>query len=137
MFELSQSDVHLLCGPVYHSGPGIFTALHQVLGSTIVAQRKFDPENALDLIERTAKRGAREIELLPREFKLLEYLMRRPEQVITRDMLLHQVWHYRFLPQTNVVDVHIGKLRRKIDIPGAAPLFKTERGLGYMLHANS
>ncbi|HEV3405324.1 MAG TPA: AMP-binding protein [Candidatus Dormibacteraeota bacterium] len=52
LFELSQSDVHLLCGPVYHSGPGIFTALHQVLGSTVVVQRKFDPENALDLIER-------------------------------------------------------------------------------------
>jgi two-component system, OmpR family, response regulator len=87
----------------------------------------------LDLIERRAWRGAREIELLPREFKLLEYLMRRPDQVVTRAMLLEDVWNYRFLPETNVVDVHIGKLRRKIDGPGEASLLRGVRGAGFML----
>jgi len=88
---------------------------------------------SLDLIDRTAKRGERVIELLPREFKLLEYLMRRPDRVVTRDMMLEDVWHYRFLPQTNLVDVHIGKLRRKIDAPGETPLLRGVRGAGFML----
>jgi len=88
---------------------------------------------SLDLIDRTAKRGDRVIELLPREFKLLEYLMRRPDRVVTRDMMLEDVWHYRFLPQTNLVDVHIGKLRRKIDAPGETPLLRGVRGAGFML----
>lgn len=88
---------------------------------------------SLDLIDRTAKRGDRIIELLPREFKLLEYLMRRPDRVVTRDMMLEDVWHYRFLPQTNLVDVHIGKLRRKIDGPGETPLLRGVRGAGFML----
>jgi two-component system OmpR family response regulator len=87
----------------------------------------------LDLIDRKARRGSREIELLPREFKLLEYLMRRPGQVVTRDMLLEDVWNYRFLPQTNLVDVHIGKLRRKIDVPGEPPLIRGVRGVGFAL----
>ena len=88
---------------------------------------------ALDLIDRTARRNGRDIELLPREFKLLEYLMRRPDQVVTRDMLLEDVWNYRFLPQTNLVDVHIGKLRRKIDLPGEAVVIRGMRGVGFML----
>jgi two-component system, OmpR family, response regulator len=87
----------------------------------------------LDLIDRVAHRGEREIDLLPREFKLLEYMMRRPDQVVTRDMLLEDVWNYRFLPQTNLVDVHIGKLRRKIDPPGGAALIRGVRGIGFML----
>jgi two-component system, OmpR family, response regulator len=87
----------------------------------------------LDLIDRTARRGARTIELSPREFKLLEYLIRRPGQVVTRDMLLEDVWHYRFVPQTNLVDVHIGKLRRKVDGPGETPLLQSIRGAGFML----
>lgn len=87
----------------------------------------------LDLIDRTARRGARTIELSPREFKLLEYLIRRPGQVVTRDMLLEDVWHYRFVPQTNLVDVHIGKLRRKVDAPGETPLLQSIRGAGFML----
>jgi two-component system OmpR family response regulator len=66
----------------------------------------------INFIDRTVRRGMREIELLPIEFKLLDYLMRRPGQVVTRAMLLEDVWHFRFIPQTNVVDVHIGKLRR-------------------------
>ena len=87
----------------------------------------------LDLLERTGTRAGREIELLPREFKLLEYMMRRPDQVITRDMLLEDVWHYRFLPQTNLVDVHIGKVRRKVDAPGEAPMIRGVRGAGFIL----
>ncbi len=87
----------------------------------------------LDLIDRTAMRGDREIELLPREFKLLEYFMRRPEQLVTREMLLRDVWKYRFLPQSNVVDVHIGKVRRKLDLPGEPQLLANVRGAGFVL----
>jgi len=87
----------------------------------------------LDLIDRKAYRDSREIELLPREFKLLEYMMRRPDQVVTRDMLLEDVWNYRFLPQTNLVDVHIGKLRRKVDVPNEPVLIRGVRGIGFML----
>lgn len=89
----------------------------------------------LDLIERSAARDGRTIELLPREFKLLEYLMRRPGQVVTRTMLLEDVWSYRFVPETNLVDVHIGKLRRKIDAPGEVPLLHSVRGIGFVLGA--
>ena len=87
----------------------------------------------LDLIGRTARREGREIELLPTEFKLLEYLMRHAGQVVTRGMLLEDVWHYRFLPHTNVVDVHIGKLRRKLDAADDPPMLHSIRGAGFML----
>ena len=87
----------------------------------------------MDLIERTVRRAGRNLELLPREFRLLEYMLRRPNQVLTRDMLLEDVWHYRFIPQTNLVDVHIGKLRRKIDPPDETPLIQSIRGAGFML----
>jgi two-component system OmpR family response regulator len=89
----------------------------------------------LDLIERVARRCDRVIELLPREFKLLEYLMRRPGLLVTRAMLLEGVWRYRFIPETNLVDVHIGKLRRKIDDPGEASLIQAVRGQGFMFRA--
>ncbi len=91
----------------------------------------------MDLVERTVRRGGRSIDLLPREFKLLEYFARRPEQVITRAMLLEDVWRYTFLPQTNVVDVHISNLRRKIDAKGEPPLITNIRGVGFMLHADA
>lgn len=87
----------------------------------------------MDLIERRVWRDGREIELLPREFRLLEYLMRRPGQVLTRSMLLEDVWQYRFIPRTNLVDVHIGKLRRKIDGSGEEPLIESIRGTGFRL----
>jgi len=87
----------------------------------------------MDLLDRTVRRDAREIELLPREFRLLEYLLRRPNQILTRTMLLEDVWHYRFIPQTNLVDVHIGKLRRKVDAPDDVPLIHSIRGAGFML----
>jgi two-component system OmpR family response regulator len=89
----------------------------------------------LDLIDREARRNGRRIELLPREFKLLEYLMRRQDQVVTRAMLLEDVWHYRFVPQTNLVDVHIGKLRRKLCAPGEPDPIESVWGSGFMLRA--
>ncbi len=87
----------------------------------------------LDLIARIARRGERVLDLLPTEIKLLEYLMRRPGQTITRTMLLEDVWRYKFLPQTNLVDVHIGKLRRKMDGPGEPSLIRTLRRAGFVL----
>jgi two-component system OmpR family response regulator len=89
----------------------------------------------LDLIERTARRGEREIELLPREFRLLEYMMQRKDQVLTRAMLLEEVWNYKFVPQTNLVDVHMGRLRRKIDEPQEPPMIHNVRGVGFVLRA--
>ena len=89
----------------------------------------------LDLIARTASRGERRIELLPREFQMLEYLMRRQGRVVTRTMLLEGVWDYRFDPRTNVIDVHISRLRRKIDAEGEPALIHTVRGAGYKLAA--
>ncbi|KFL88388.1 response regulator in two-component regulatory system with PhoQ [Acetobacter malorum] len=88
---------------------------------------------SMDLIERRVWRDGREIELLPREFRLMEYLMRRPGQVLTRSMMLEDVWQYRFIPRTNLVDVHIGKLRRKVDAPGEEPLIRSIRGTGFLL----
>ena len=89
----------------------------------------------LDLIERTAKRGERMIDLLPREFRLLEYMMRRKEQMLTRAMLLEEVWNYKFVPQTNLVDVHMGRLRRKVDEPDEPPMIHNVRGVGFILRA--
>jgi two-component system, OmpR family, response regulator len=91
---------------------------------------------SMDLIERVARRGERQLDLVPREFELLEYFMRRPNQVITRAMLLTDVWNFKTLPQTNVIDVHIGKLRRKIEGRGEAVLIETVRGTGFKLHGD-
>ena len=68
----------------------------------------------LDLLDRTAKRGDRKIDLRPREFQLLKYMMQRSGRLLTRATLLQEVWHYRFVPETNLVDVHMGRLRRKV-----------------------
>jgi two-component system, OmpR family, response regulator len=87
----------------------------------------------MDLLSRRVSRGSRAITLQPREFKLLEYLMRHANQVVTRTMLLEAVWDYNFDPQTNVVDVHISKLRQKIEYDSERPLVKTVRNAGYML----
>jgi len=87
----------------------------------------------LDLLSRRAQRGARRIDLLPREFRLLEYLMRQAGRVVTRTMLLEAVWDYHFDPQTNVIDVHISRLRQKIDAGETTPLLHTVRGAGYRL----
>jgi two-component system OmpR family response regulator len=90
----------------------------------------------LDLLSRKAQRGTRPIILQPREFKLLEYLMRHAGQVVTRTMLLENVWEYHFDPQTNVIDVHVSKLRQKIDVDSERPLLRTVRNAGYMISAN-
>lgn len=87
----------------------------------------------LDLLSLTVTRGDREIPLQPREYRLLAYLMRHADQVVTRTMLLENVWNYHFDPQTNVVDVHISNLRQKIDLPSEKPILRTIRGSGYML----
>ncbi len=91
----------------------------------------------LDLLSRTAKRSGSAIELQPREFRLLEYLMRHAGQIVTRTMLLENVWEYHFDPQTNVIDVHISRLRAKIDRGFEAPLLHTVRGAGYMIRAHA
>jgi two-component system OmpR family response regulator len=90
----------------------------------------------MDLLARRVRRGGREIELLPREFRLLEFLLRRAGQVVTRTMLLENVWDYHFDPQTNVIDVHISRLRQKIDKGFERPLLHTVRGAGYRLAAD-
>jgi two-component system OmpR family response regulator len=87
----------------------------------------------MDLLARTVKRGAEKIDLQPREFRLLEYLMKHAGQVVTRTMLLEQVWDYHFDPQTNVIDVHISRLRSKIDKDFPKQLLQTVRGAGYIL----
>ena len=90
---------------------------------------------SMDLLSRKVTRSGKPVALQPREFKLLEYLMRHANQVVTRTMLLENVWDYRFDPQTNVVDVHVSKLRHKIDAGFARPLLRTIRNAGYMLTA--
>jgi two-component system OmpR family response regulator len=89
----------------------------------------------LDRLSHTVKRAGQEIPLQPREFRLLEYLMRHAGQVVTRTMLLENVWDYHFDPQTNVIDVHVSRLRGKIEKGFGAPVLHTVRGAGYMLKA--
>ncbi len=87
----------------------------------------------LDLVARTVSRRKVQLDLLPMEFRLLEYMMRNSEQILTRTMLFESVWGYHFDPGTNIIDVHIGRLRRKVDSPGLPPLIHTVRGSGYIL----
>jgi DNA-binding response OmpR family regulator len=89
----------------------------------------------LDLLTRQVKRGGQAVELLAREYRLLEYLMRHPGHLVTRTMLFEEVWGYRYDPQTNVIDVHIGKLRRKLEEGGRPQMIHTVRGSGYVLRA--
>ena len=89
----------------------------------------------MDLLGRSVRRAGRAVDLQPREFRLLEYLMRHAGQVVTRTMLLEGVWDYHFDPQTNVIDVHVSRLRQKIDKGFEAPLLHTVRGAGYCLRA--
>lgn len=87
----------------------------------------------MNLLSRQVKRAGQKIDLQPREFRLLEYLMRHAGQVVTRTMLLEGVWDYHFDPQTNVIDVHVSRLRQKVDKPFPMPLIHTVRNAGYML----
>ncbi len=87
----------------------------------------------LDRLQRSVSRGERAIDLLPLEFKLLEFLLLHAGEVVTRSMLLQQVWGFKFDPQTNIVETHISRLRGKIDLGGAKPLITTVRGAGYLI----
>ena len=89
----------------------------------------------LDLIDRTAKRGDRRIDLRPREFRLLKYMMDRNDKLLTRATLLKEVWNYKFVPETNLVDVHMGRLRRKVDGSNETPMIRNVRGVGFVLSA--
>jgi DNA-binding response OmpR family regulator len=91
----------------------------------------------LDLIDRTARRGSRPIDLRPREFQLLKYMMQRSDQVLTRAELIKDVWHYKFVPETNIVDVHMGRLRRKVDESNDVPMIRNVRGEGFVLSTTS
>jgi two-component system OmpR family response regulator len=91
----------------------------------------------MDLLTRVVRRAGRPIDLQPREFRLLEYMLRHSGQVVTRTMLLENVWDYNFDPQTNVIDVHISRLRSKIDKNFERPLLHTVRGAGYVIRAET
>src|SRR5262249_4557652 len=90
----------------------------------------------MNLITRTVTRAGTEISLMPREFQLLEFLMRRPGQIITRAMLLEGVWQYSFEPETKIIDVQVSRLRQKIDRGAETPLIHTVRGSGYCIRAD-
>ena len=89
----------------------------------------------LDLVSRTVNRGGREVELLPREFQVLEYLVRNQGHVVPRAMLLEHVWDLHFDPTTNIIDVYVGRVRRKVDNEQAYPLIHTIRGVGFCVRA--
>ena len=109
-------------------------ALLRRRGSSDAPVTELTVENLImDLLGHTVSRDGKSIELQPREFRLLEYLMRHAGQVVTRTMLLERVWDYHFDPQTNVIDVHISRLRAKIDKGHDNPLLQTVRGSGYRL----
>jgi two-component system, OmpR family, response regulator len=107
-------------------------ALLRRLGDVHTTKLRFD-DLEIDLIAQTASRGGNKIGLLPRELKLLEYFLRRPGQVITRAMLLYDLWHYDSAMETNVVDAHVSNLRKKIDDYGQPSRIANVRGMGYML----
>lgn len=119
-------------------------AFSELLARIEVLARRVQPEQSrtvlkvadleLDCLKRRVTRAGQVILLQPREFRLLEYLMRHEGQVVTRTMLLEHVWDYHFDPQTNVVDVHISRLRAKLDKDFKPPLLHTVRGAGYSLH---
>ena len=127
-------------GDDYLVKPFAFSELLARLEALVRRARAEGPETVLrvgdlemDLLARLVKRAGRAIDLQPREFRLLEFLMRHRGQVVTRTMLLENVWDYHFDPQTNVIDVHVSRLRRKIDRDFGEPLLHTVRGAGYML----
>jgi two-component system OmpR family response regulator len=106
------------------------------MGGAVVTKLKV-ADLELDLLGRTVNRGGKRIELTAKEFQLLEYLMRRQGQVVTRTMLLEGVWDLHFDPQTNVIDVHMSRLRAAVDRDFPHPLIHTVRGAGYVLRDES
>ena len=122
------------CGPfAFEELMARLTALARrtTLGSSPTVLWAADLE--MDLVARTVRRGGDDIILQPREFRLLEYLMRNEGRLVTRKMLLEQVWEYHFDPKTNIVETHISRLRSKIDRGRGASLIQTVRGAGYTL----
>ncbi len=114
----------------------------EILASRAVLSNQSQPELMLgdlrlDLINRKVTRDGQSIDLQSKEFKLLEYLMQNPKKIVTRAMLLEKVWEYTFDPQTNVIDVHISRLRNKIDKGFAYPMIETIRGAGYMISSRN
>ena len=91
----------------------------------------------IDLLNQTAKRSGRTIDLRPREFRLLRHMMERSDTILSRESLLRDVWHYKFVPQTNLVDVHMGRLRRKVDGPNEPAMIRSVRGAGFVLSATA
>ncbi len=127
-------------GDDYLVKPYAFSELLARIEALVRRQRPAEAQTRLrvgdlemDLLARRVARGGTRIELQPREFRLLEYLMKHAGQVVTRTMLLENVWEYHFDPQTNVIDVHISRLRAKIDKGFARPLLNTVRGAGYCI----
>lgn len=121
-------------------------ALSELLARVeVLARRKPAPEPGrltlgdleLDLLGRHVSRAGKRIELTSREFRILEFLLRNADRVVTRSMLLEQVWDYHFDPQTNIIDQHVSRLRQKLDLTGASPLIHTVRGVGYVIRAPS
>ncbi len=108
---------------------------HAAAGAAAPPTRLAVADLEMDLLARTVKRAGRPIDLKPREFRLLEHLMRHAGQVVTRTMLLEAVWNYHFDPQTNVIDVHVSRLRRRVDRGFGPPLIHTVRGAGYVIRA--
>ncbi len=106
------------------------------MGGAVVTKLKVG-DLELDLLGRTVSRAGKRIELTAKEFQLLEYLMRRQGQVVTRTMLLEGVWDLHFDPQTNVIDVHMSRLRAAVDRDFPQPLIHTVRGAGYVLRDES
>jgi two-component system OmpR family response regulator len=130
-------------GDDYLTKPFAFGELAARLDALVRRSQGNDAETVLfladlrmDLLSRKVTRAGRVIQLQPREFTLLEFLLRHAGQVVTRTMLLENVWEYHFDPQTNVIDVHISKLRQKIDAGSTSPLLHTARGVGYRLAAD-
>jgi two-component system, OmpR family, response regulator len=131
-------------GDDYLAKPFAFGELVARLDALVRRSRDSGPETDLTVgdlrlnpLSRTVTRAGRQIQLQPREFRLLEVLMRHAGQVVTRTMLLESVWDYHFDPQANVIDSHVSKLRRKIDSDFGAPLLHTVRGAGYKLSVNA
>jgi two-component system, OmpR family, response regulator len=127
-------------GDDYLTKPFAFSELLARVEALLRRGRTPGPETRLvvgdlemDLLSRVVRRRGQKIDLQPREFRLLEYLMRHAGQVVTRTMMLEGVWDYHFDPQTNVIDVHVSRLRQKIDKPFDVAVIQTVRSVGYML----
>ena len=146
--RLLPTTLEKIAGRIRESSLRRWTGSERHLGTIEVRSREAAPAVAaaettlrvgaleLDLIDRTARRDGRQIDLRPREFLLLKYMMQRSEKVLTRATLLKEVWHYKFVPETNLVDVHLGRLRRKVDAANEAPMIRNIRGVGFVLSAS-